>query len=290
MGVMIGRALRLAFAVTFIASGGTAAAPPPRMTVIGDSVLTQVLWNQEPRTLLASGLDVHLEIGICRRLTKPSCPWQEEDVPSLVEVVGELGPELGSTVLVEMGYNEPPAEFPAAVDTSIRVLQAAGVTKILWANMHEWQPQYQRMNRMLASAAQRYPSVTVVDWASFSRLRYSWFQGDGVHLTYDGAMAMATLFHAALESSRAPPLVLTSRKLPSGTVGKRYTARLRAVGGTAPYRWSLLGPPPRGIHLLARGVLLGTPTQVTRRVFTARVTDRWGVTATHRLAISVKAE
>ena len=68
---------------------------------------------------------------------------------------------------------------------------------------------------------------------------------------------MAHLAHAAVMQIvdplrvRATPLRLQ--------VGRAYTMKLHAQGGTPPYRWRVAsGRPPRGFHLLADGTLVTT--------------------------------
>jgi hypothetical protein len=277
--------------------GTSAAADPPRVTVIGDSVLTAVEWNTTPLSILEQGLDLQLNIGVCRTLEGVSCPYEGGNVPTLIDVVHTLGPRLGATVLVELGYNDPATEFAQRVEDSVVALLAAGVQRILWVNMREWQQQYIGMNQILAAAADRHPQLTIIDWESNSHAHYSWFQGDGIHLVYDGAFAMATLLNAAMKQALAPspqPLASTSSltipatPLPMAHVGKPYSARLAAEGGDVPYRWRLTsGPLPRGMHLLADGRISGTPHRTGRLTLTLQAADSSGAKAvrTETLAI-----
>jgi hypothetical protein len=56
-------------------------------------------------------------------------------------------------------------------------------------------------------------------------------------------------------------LIITSETLPSGTVGRTYSATLAASGGVTPYTWSLTsGSLPDGLTLSASGTISGTPT------------------------------
>jgi hypothetical protein len=199
-----------------LSSTATARQPAatPRVTVIADSVLTAISWNDGPLRTLMNGFDMQLQVGVCRRLTEPGCPFENDRVPSVVDVAQGLGSSLGQTAVVEVGYNEPPETFAAALEQSITALERAGVTRILWVNLHEWQPQFPRMNEMLARAAQKRRDLTIVDWASYSRNQYSWFQGDGIHLTYRGAVEMATLIHTALVKSFDPALDIATSALP----------------------------------------------------------------------------
>jgi hypothetical protein len=201
--------------------------------------------------------------------------------------VHELGSQLGPTVVVEVGYNDPPDTFRQNVEASIAALLGAGVQRILWVNLHEWRPQYTQMNRDLDEAARRHPEVTLFDWRTYSINKWSWFQGDGVHLTYEGAMAMAGFLHGSIEEALSP-LVLTSGALPGGAVGHPYDVQLRATGGIPPYRFSESGVRLNGLRLLANGRLSGTPTRASQISIPVRVTDSFGYSAIRRLALVVR--
>jgi Putative Ig domain len=259
----------------------------PKLTVIGDSVLTAVLWNQTPLSILEDGFDVNLQIGVCRTLTGTSCPFEGTRVPTLVELVHTLGPQVGPNVLVEVGYNDPPDTFAKSVEQAISALRAAGVRRIFWVNLHEWQPQFPQMNRVLDAAALRHPEMTIFDWRTYSRNRWSWFQGDGTHLTYAGAVAMATFLHDSVVEGLSP---LAAAKIdpPTATVGRPYELKLTAAGGIPPYRWSETGVRLRGLRLLASGRLYGTPTRACRLTLLLRVTDSFGYTAGRRVVLTVR--
>jgi hypothetical protein len=47
--------------------------------------------------------------------------------------------------------------------------------------------------------------VVVLDWVKYSRGHGSWFQPDGLHLTFSGARAFARLFKQALPYAQPPP-------------------------------------------------------------------------------------
>jgi hypothetical protein len=267
----------------------SSAADAPRVTVIGDSVLTAVEWNNTPLSILEQGLDVQLEIGVCRTLEGISCPYEGGNVPTLMDVVEQLGAQLGPAVVVEVGYNDPASEFPQRVEDSIDALLAAGVQRVLWVNMREWQQQYIGMNQVLDAAAARHPQVTIVDWESLSHDHYSWFQGDGIHLVYDGAVAMATLLNGAIKQALGPPPTIRVTQLPVAYVGRPYSERLAAVGGAAPYRWRVTsGPLPAGLHLLASGLLVGKPVRPGQIDVTLQAADSWGVKTVRRETLVIR--
>lgn len=270
-------------------TAASAASDPPRVTVIGDSVLTAVEWNATPLSIFQQGLDLQLDIGVCRTLEGISCPFEGRVVPTLLDVVASLGPRLGETVLVEAGYNDPAGEFAKRVEDAVDALLAAGVRRILWVNMREWQQQYIGMNETLAAAAARHPELTILDWEHLSHDHYSWFQGDGIHLRYDGAVAMATFLNASIKKALAPALAVGTATLPVAYVDQPYAAHLAATGGTAPYTWRLTsGPLPRGLHLLADGGLTGAPRRAGRVALVLQVADRYGTKAVGRETLVIK--
>jgi Putative Ig domain len=248
-----------------------------------------------------------MEVGVCRRVEGVSCPFEGGEVPTLVDLVPQLGSSIAKTVVVEVGYNDPAELFAGEVEDAMHVLLDVGVTRVLWVNMREAEGQYPAMNAALVSATQRYPQLTVIDWNGYSSSHADWFQSDGMHLLDGGGQGLATLLHDALvnlvltpappvavypvPAPPAPPLVLPPTTLPAARVGRPYAAQLVATGGTAPYRWrSTSGPLPGGLHLLADGRLTGTPRRLARVAITFRATDARGQTATRQFGLSVVKE
>ena len=71
-----------------------------------------------------------------------------------------------------------------------------------------------------------------------------------------------------------PALQITTVSLPSANIGEIYAQQLTAVGGTAPYTWSLVsGSLPPGITLSSSGVLSGRPTASGQFQFEIEVSD-----------------
>jgi hypothetical protein len=267
-----------------------ASAQPDKITVIGDSILTAVQWNPQPLSILEHGLStIDLQIAVCRSLIGLGCPFDGQRPPNLVDVVQTLGDEIGSTVVVEVGYNDPEDGFATAVDDSVRALLAAGVRRILWVNYHDWVPPYAQLNTDLAQAVAKYPQVTIVDWRDDSLNRYSWFQSDGVHLVLQGAVALATLINQSLVAALTPPLVAHAPAVTVARVGCKYTAHLGVTGGRGPFQWRVTGQPlGRGLHLLAGGVLTGTPKQAGRFRIHLQVSDSSGSVAVLQLMLTIR--
>ncbi|HWZ78841.1 MAG TPA: N,N-dimethylformamidase beta subunit family domain-containing protein, partial [Candidatus Sulfotelmatobacter sp.] len=86
------------------------------------------------------------------------------------------------------------------------------------------------------------------------------------------------------------PLSVSTTSLPNATQSVAYTQSLAAVGGAAPYSWSLLsGTLPSGLTLSTGGQISGTPPILGTSNFTVQVTDSSAPaqTATQALSITV---
>lgn len=280
--------LSLTTVATIAAFAGTTAPAgvpgAPHVLLIGDSVATGMQWHGDAISALQKNLNVVWQVAVCRRLTGPSCTFQGETPPNLVDLVTSLG-TLPPIVVVEMGYNDFENTFAASVEQSVDALLQHGAQHILWLTIRETHHPYIHMNAILAAAAKTHPQLRLVDWNLYSRSHPDWFQDDGVHLVESGGVAMATLIHLAVDEV-AMPLTITATPA-AGRVGSPYTARFAATGGEPPYRWQLVGSPPRGLHLLAGGGLYGTPTRVQRVRVTVRVADTEGQVASRRVVLSV---
>jgi len=276
-----------AAALVAIASSAGADVAQPRVTLIGDSVMTGMQWHNDAIAIMQAGLDVDWQVAVCRRLVAPSCPFNGQQAPSLLDVVQKLDTNIAPIVVVGVGYNDSEALFAQSVQTSINALLQAGVQRILWLNLREVRHPYVHMNAILQAAALRYPQLAIVDWNRYARSHADWFQTDGEHLVDAGGVAMATLAHSAVMDALSPPAA-RSVKLPVAHVGRRYVARLAAAGGAAPYRWRLAaGRLPRGLKLEAAGRITGVPTKAARVQATFWATDASGLTATCSDVLSV---
>ncbi len=281
--------------------GGTvhteAATAPPRVTMIGDSAAASLEYTPTARAILADGVDLHLEMAPCRRVSQASCPYLGSRPLTVVDLVPTLGDALGKTVVVAVGYNDYEAAYPEDIEEALAALRKAGVTRVLWLTLHEARPAYTSMNDAIHAAATRHPELTVVDWQLYSRSHPDWFQNDGIHLQKDGAEAMATLVHTTLVTLGIPlatrpaagGLSINSSKLPNGVVGRPYTARLVAHGGAKPLRWARIqGRLPRGVQLRTDGRLNGVPARAGSFTAVVRVTDARRATATRTITLRVR--
>ena len=257
------------------------------MTVFGDSVLTAVEWNDEPLRILDHDLEMRLDVGICRRLIGQSCPFGGARVPTLVDAARK---GVAPSVVVEVGYNDDPATFASAVATALATLHGAGAREIRWVTLRETKKQYSGMNAVLRAAAAKDPALTLIDWNAYSGDHPEWFQSDGEHLEYGGAIALASIIHASLLA----PLTATTGTLvvagpPVARARRAYAAVLTARGGVGPYSFRIVaGRPPRGLHLLADGRLYGTPRRPGTVRLTVEVRDSLATTALRAVTFRVR--
>jgi hypothetical protein len=153
---------------------------------------------------------------------------------------------------------------------------------------------------MIAAAARKYPEITILDWNGLAKQHPSWIQPDASpHLTAAGAEGMATMIEDSLvqlgiapkvQPPKPPPrLAIASKALHGARLHKRYLVRLRASGGTAPYRWTRVGGRlAPGLRLVGDGRLLGVPTRAGTFRLEVRVVDRTGTFRTRALSVRVR--
>ncbi len=287
----------LAFAGT-AGAGGARQDAGTRVTVFGDSVATSMAYDPSAKQVLARGIDLQLETVTCRRLGDTSCPYNGTRPPNVIDRATQLGAQLGPVVVVVVGYNDYEENYAKNIDDAMAAFRRAGVQRVLWATLLEERQSWANMNDMIRAAARRYPEITVLDWNALAKQNPGWTQPDGIHLTAAGAEGMASMIEDSLISlgiaPKPPPpkirslLAIASRSLPSGHARRHYAARLRATGGTAPYRWAKTGGSlAPGLRLAADGRLLGVPKRSGTYKLRVRVVDRSGTARARVLSLRV---
>jgi putative Ig domain-containing protein len=261
------------------------------VTVIGDSVADGMRSDNNAIPILRQGIDLDLEVAACRRVDQQSCTAEGVQPPNVVQLVKTMGSKLGPNVVIAVGYNDYEDQYAQNIQTALAALQAAGVKHIWWLTLRAAHHGYVNMNDDIVAAAQSHPQMSVIDWNVYSRSHPDWFQADGLHLLQPGSEAMATLIHQSLldDGVAARPVQLVTKALPVARRGKSYHATLQATSGDAPYRWSLLARAPRGMHLEAKGAIIGKPlVKPGAYVLNVRVKDSDGSFDTRRITLRVK--
>lgn len=202
-------------------SSVAAATPPadaPAVSLIGDSTMAGMAWNSttgnDPRDIVGNSYRLAFDAESCRRLVVGSCRGRFGYVPtSVVPLIRTtLNGRLGEAMVVMAGYDD--ASITNAVDQVMAEAEAQGVTRVFWLTYRTntayvlpgglpAQFLYSSHNNELAAAAQRHPSLRILDWDGFTANRSNWFAGDGIHLSIDGAIGLATFIKAALDAEPA---------------------------------------------------------------------------------------
>jgi Putative Ig domain len=270
-----------------------------RVTVFGDSAATAIAYDPDAKRILGRGVDLQLEVAACRRVGDLSCPYDGIRPPNVIERATELGRQLGPVVVVIVGYNDYESRYAENIEAALDAFRKAGVERVLWATLHAGRQSYVSMNDAIVAAAKRFPQLTVVDWDGLANTHRDWLQPDGIHLTPEGARGMASMVNDTLVGlgiapkpavTASPRLAVASRALPVGRAGRAYAARLRAVGGTPPYRWAKTGGTlPAALRLAADGRLVGLPKRSGSFTLRLRVADRSDASTarTFRLLIGI---
>jgi hypothetical protein len=180
--------LACALLASSVSAAGTAR---PRVTLFGDSVAAALTLQPAARALLGKGIDLRVDAKVCRRLVEVGCPFGGERPSSVLALVSKPAAPLGEVVVVDVGYNDVPADYGADVDRVMQALARSGVATVIWVTMQERRPLYRATNAAIRAAAKRWPQMRVADWDEASRTRTAWFAADGLHLSSAGAVGLA---------------------------------------------------------------------------------------------------
>src|SRR3954452_17734252 len=185
-----------------------AATPPvdaPPVSLIGDSTMAGMAWNSmaanDPRDIVANSYRLTFDAESCRRLVQASCRGRFGTVPlSVLPLMrSTLAGRLGEAMVVMAGYDD--AAIATAVDQVMAEAEAQGVSHLFWLTYRtntayvlpgglEAMSLYSSHNSELAAAAQRHPSLKVLDWDKYTVAQPGWFASDGIHLNLAGAVGL----------------------------------------------------------------------------------------------------
>ena len=108
-----------------------------------------------------------------------------------------------------------------------------------------------------------------------------------IYVSYLGDGVFAGSRSQSLTASVLMPLFFKVGELPTGELGTRYSARLTATGGVAPYTWITDGDEPGGIDLdNATGELSGIPKTAGTNEFVVSVIDARGQRVDRRVSLT----
>jgi hypothetical protein len=249
-------------------AAGSSSGAGPRVTLFGDSVADALEYVPEAREFLGEGIDLRLELAPCRKLVPIGCAYRGTRAPSVLDIVKASSlAQLGSIVIVAVGYNDPANNYETDMAQVAIALVDKGVGHIIWVTVREQNEDYRSINATIRAQAPRWPQLRVADWEAASRGQ-DWFNTDGLHLNAGGALGFATLL-------RPYGLAACGSGCHSATAEAPRNARLPTVRGT----------PVVGRSLTCRpGAWLGdTPIRFTYRWLRGRRVLRGAVGSSRRL-------
>ena len=238
-------AVLLLVSISAWAAPGAPAANPTRVTMITDSVATALLWDPGLLQEFSAGLDVQVYAFGCRKLVVAGCPEATGvNPPSVLDVIHQLGAELGPIVVIEVGYNDNADAYSTGLDEVMQALLADGVQRVVWLTLEEREPVWLEINDQIRAAPARWPQLAVADWGPTTSGK-PWFS-DTAHLNHDGGVALGeflrpiVLAQLQLIKDTAPPDLRVPESVhaqttnPHGRVLSFHPVALDAVDGAVP--------------------------------------------------------
>ena len=197
---------------------------PGRVTIIADSGLTGIKTNGELGRLVGTQWDVRMQS--CRRLVVPSCTFNRATgAPTVIEELESIRWAGGATgsddvLLIATGHNDWDVRLQGDFVTVMDGARRAGFEKVAWTLYRDhFDPnlpalsqrlfvKYGRMNAILRAEANsgRWPHLVLLEYGAFTRDHPEWFIPDGIHLTKDGAVALAAWLSSVIRYDRTPAL------------------------------------------------------------------------------------
>jgi hypothetical protein len=177
---------------------------PVPVTFVGDSVPASISYIPAAQAQLNRGLNVRLDLRVCRRLVQASCSYQGSTPTTALRAVQSYGRSLGRVLIVNVGYNESASGYRRGIDRIMRAALAQGADGVVWVMLRETRDIYHRTNIAIRTAAERWPQLVVADWNAYSSGK-PWFRDDGLHLTATGATALAAFLRQYVWKAGAGP-------------------------------------------------------------------------------------
>lgn len=181
----------------------TSAPDESRVLLIGDSTLLAVRRYNAFDAL--RGFEYVFDAESCRTLGIPSC-GEEPKPPNSVEAIAAADGTF-DIVVIMAGYDEWWTSFPSSFDEVVEASRAKGASHVIWLTFREGvgytAPDGATANEAFVKnnvtlrqnvASGRYPDVVIADWFEYTKspdVESEWLSKDGIHLTQNGAFAVA---------------------------------------------------------------------------------------------------
>ena len=237
-----------AYSANLAATGGTA---PYKWSLIGGT-LPQNLSLSSSGSITGTPTTAGNFTGLTFQVTDSS-------TPALTAQSGSLSITISPQSLVVTTASLPGGQVGTAYSASLAA--TGGTAPYKWSLIAGTLPQ----NLSLSSSGSITGTPTTA--GNFTGLTFQ---------VTDSSTPALTAQSGSLAITISPQsLVVTTSSLPSGQVGTAYSVNLVATGGTAPYKWSLIGGTlPQNLSLSSSGSITGTPTTSgTTTGLTFQVTD-----------------
>jgi hypothetical protein len=159
------------------------------------------MYVPSARARLERGLEVRLDLRVCRRLVVASCFYQGSAPSTALQAVQSYGRSLGDVLVMDVGYNDSAHGYRQGIDRVMRAALAQGAKGVVWVSLRATEGTYHWTNVSIRAAATRWHQLVVADWNAYSQGK-PWFASDGLHLNPVGAEALAgflrpSIFRAA---------------------------------------------------------------------------------------------
>jgi hypothetical protein len=156
-------------------------------------VASAIAESPEAQQELNRGMTSDLDLRACRRLVGTSCTFEGSTPTTALQAVQQRGGDLGSVLVVDVGYNDESTGYADSLDQIVRAALRQGASRIVWVTLREAGPApgtYRASNAEIRDATKRWPQLHVADWNSHSAGK-PWFGGDGMHLSPEGGAELA---------------------------------------------------------------------------------------------------
>jgi hypothetical protein len=166
---------------------------PHKLFAMGDSVMKGAIATIEG----IADWDVHVDARGCRQPTTRGDGCGDQDIPSGLDALRAArdNGQLGGAVVILIGNNGPMSA--EQFDSMMRLVADQRVVYAL--TLHEPRRFEAPNNAVITGATARWPTLRVIDWHTFATGKDQYFgDGEGIHLSHEGAQAMADLIASNL--------------------------------------------------------------------------------------------
>jgi hypothetical protein len=166
---------------------------PHKLFAMGDSVMKGAIATIEGIT----DWEVHVDARGCRQPTTRGDGCGDKDIPSGLDALRGARDDgrLGGAVVILIGNNGPMSA--EQFDSMMRLVSDQRLVYAL--TLHEPRRFEAPNNAVITGATARWPNLRIIDWHTFATGKDDYFSdGEGIHLSHEGAQAMADLIAASL--------------------------------------------------------------------------------------------